>query len=317
MTLQRVEAVSRFEPLIEQARALRNDNLPVIGVVHPCDQPSLQSAIQIEVAGFARPVLIGDPTLIRDAADRAGIESERFEIIYADKAPGAAAKRAAELACEGRVHALMKGALHSDDLLSAVVSRHSGLRSGRRISHVFLFDVPKYPKLLAISDCVVNIAPDLSAKRDILSNAVDCLRKIGISRPRTAVIAAVETPTPKIPATMDALNLASLAASGEWSDAVVEGPFGLDNAISAHSAKLKGIESRVAGEADLLLVPDVNAGNMLYKSLVYFAGAECAGLVIGARVPVVLASRADTVRTRLCSAAFAAACLGFERMAGA
>lgn len=297
---------SRLDRLIDRARSLTRQAPPAIGIVHPCDHAALGSALGILGAGFARPVLIGNGERIRRAAEAAGVDSGRFEIVATSDSPTDAAQQGAKLARTGVIDALMKGSLHTDELLSAVVSRDSGLRLKRRISHVFVFDVPTYPKLLAIADCVVNISPDLAVKRDILFHSVDCLRRLGVETPHVAVIAAVETPNPGIPATMDARTLVSLASQGEWPGVVVEGPFGLDNAISAESARVKGIDSRVAGNADLLLVPDVNAGNMLYKALVYFARAECAGLVIGARVPVVLTSRADSVRTRICSAALAA-----------
>ena len=210
------------------------------------------------------------------------------------------------LAREGVVDALMKGSLHTDELMSAVVRNHTGLRGPRRLSHAFVFDAPRYPKLLALADCVVNIAPDLRAKRDILFNAVELLRDaLAIEQPRVGIVAAVETVNPLIQATVDAAALVAEAANGAFGAAIVEGPLGFDNAVSAAAARTKGIDSRVAGEADLLLVPDLNAGNLLYKSFVYLGGAECAGVVLGARVPIVLTSRADSLTARVASAALA------------
>jgi len=201
----------------------------------------------------------------------------------------------------------MKGSLHTDELMAAVVRRDGGLRGAHRISHAFVFDVPRYPKLLALADCVVNISPHLPAKRDILVNALELLRgALGIAVPKVGILAAVETVNPQIAATVDAAALVEEAARGAFGAAIVEGPFGFDNAISAEAARMKGIVSRVSGDADLLLVPDLNAGNILYKSFIYVGGAECAGVVLGARVPIVLTSRSDSLTTRLASAALAA-----------
>ena len=219
--------------------------------------------------------------------------------------PRDAAERAVALAREGAVGALVKGSLHTDALMAAVVHKTHGLRGERRISHAFVFDLPRYPKLLALADCVVNIAPHAQAKRAIVSNAIALLRTLGISRPKVGIVAAVETINPAIQATLDAQTLVALAAAGEWGDAIVEGPLGFDNAVSLEAARTKGIESHVAGDADLLIVPDLNAGNLLYKSFVYIGGGECAGLVLGVRVPIVLTSRADSVHSRVASVALA------------
>ena len=199
----------------------------------------------------------------------------------------------------------MKGSLHTDELMSAVVNRDTGLRTQHRISHMFLFDLPRYPKLLALADCVVNIAPDLKTKRDILGNAVELLQQLGIAQPKVGIVTAVETVNPAIPATLDAQALVALAAQGTWPGAIVEGPFGFDNAISAQAARTKKIQGVVPGDADLLIMPDLNAGNMLYKSFNYIGGGECAGLVLGARVPIVLTSRADSLTSRIASVALA------------
>jgi len=294
--------------------------LPTIGIVHPCDGAALQAAQAIDGAGIARPVLVGVRERIVRAAAAAGVDIARFEHVDVepssvadDSTPAAAsadARKAAHaavaLARDGVLGALMKGSLHTDELMAAVVRRETGLRGAHRISHVFVFDAPRYPKLLALADCVVNIAPHLPAKRDILVNALELLRgALGIAVPKVGILAAVETVNPQIAATVDAAALVEEAARGAFGAAIVEGPFGFDNAISAEAARMKGIVSRVSGDADLLLVPDLNAGNILYKSFIYVGGAECAGVVLGARVPIVLTSRSDSLTTRVASAALA------------
>ena len=266
--------------------------------------PSKRRA-RIDAAGIARPVLVGPVDKIERAADAAGVDGRRFEIVDAGDGAADSARRAVALARDGTLAALMKGSLHTDELMSAVVHKTNGLRGATRISHAFVFDLPRYPKLLALADCVVNIAPHLAAKRDILGNAVALLQALGIARPKVAIIAAVETVNPAIPATLDAQALVEMSRGGAWPGAIVEGPLGFDNAISAEAARLKGIESRVAGDADLLVVPDLNAGNILYKSFVYIGGGECAGVVLGTRVPIVLTSRADSLAARLASVALA------------
>jgi phosphate acetyltransferase/phosphate butyryltransferase len=264
------------------------------------------AARRIADEGIARPLLIGNRELIVRAAAAAEVDISGFEIEATGADARAAAESAVALARSGALSALMKGSLHTDELMSAVVHKSTGLRGERRISHAFVFDMPRYPKLLALADCVVNIAPQMQVKCDILSNAIELLRRIGVARPKVAIVAAVETINPAIQATLDAQALADLGrAQGLWGDAIVEGPFGFDNAISAEAARTKGIASEVAGDADLLLVPDLNAGNMLYKSFVYLGGGECAGLVLGARVPIVLTSRADSLVARVASVALA------------
>ncbi len=249
--------------------------------------------------------MIGPREAIAKAAAAAELDLSTFEIASAGDEPREAALRAVVLARDGAVGALMKGSLHTDALMSAVVTKGTGLRAATRISHTFLFDLPRYPKLLALADCVVNIAPHAPAKRDILTNAIALLRTLGIARPKVGIVAAVETVNPAIQATLDAQTLVELAEGGAWGDAIVEGPLGFDNAVSADAARTKGLESQVAGDADLLLVPDLNAGNLLYKSFIYIGGGECAGLVLGATVPIVLTSRADSVRSRIASVALA------------
>ena len=254
---------------------------------------------------IARPLLIGPRVAIARAADTAGIDAASFEIAPTGDDARDAASHAVHLARQGAVGALMKGSLHTDELMAAVVHKGTGLRGERRISHAFVFDLPRYPKLLALADCVVNISPHLPAKRDILGNAIDLLRTLGVARPKVGIVAAVETVNPAIAATLDAQSLVALAHEGEWGNAIVEGPLGFDNAISAEAARTKKMSSEVAGGADLLLVPDLNAGNMLYKSFVYIGGGECAGIVLGAKVPIVLTSRADSLQARVASAALA------------
>lgn len=295
----------RLQSLVEHARTLAARHPAPLALVHPCDALALQAAEVIRREGVAHPLLVGDPQLIERAAEQAGVDRRGFEVVATAAEGPAAAARAVELARQGTVRALMKGSLHTDELMSAVVDRTTGLRAGRRISHGFVFDLPRYHKLLALADCVVNISPDLKTKADILANALDMLRRLGVAHPKAAAIAAVETVNPAIPATLDAAELARMAGEGRFGDALVEGPLGFDNAFSAQAARTKHIDSRGAGDFDLLLVPDLNAGNMLYKSFVYVGGGECAGLVLGARVPIVLTSRADSLAARLASVALA------------
>ena len=295
----------RLTALVERARQRAVQVSPAVGVVYPCDALALEAAAGVLQLGIARPLLIGPRELILRAADAAAIDAQGFEIIDTDVAPAQAALRATTLARQGVITALMKGSLHTDELMSAIVHRELGLRTDKRISHAFVFDLPRYHKLLALADCVVNIAPDLRTKRDILGNAVALLQRLGIREPKVGIVAAVETVNPAIPATVDAQALVQLAREGAWPGAMVEGPFGFDNAFSAAAARTKNIESGVAGDADLLLMPDLNAGNMLYKSFNYVGGGDCAGLVLGAQVPVVLTSRADSLQSRLASVALA------------
>lgn len=300
----------RLAALIERARA--GARSPALALVHPCDRLALEVATRMVATGIARPLLVGARELILRAGDAAEIDVRDFEIVPAGSAAPEAAERAVALAREGAVAALMKGALHTDELMSAVVHRAAGLRGATRISHAFVFDLPRYHKLLALADCVVNIHPSLVTKRDILGNAIALLRGIGIAQPKVGIVSAVETVNPAIPATVDAQALVQLAREGAWPGAVVEGPFGFDNVISAEAARIKGIASEVAGDADLLLVPDLNAGNMLYKSFNYIGGGDCAGLVLGAKVPIVLTSRADSALARLASVALAVLTLNSE-----
>ena len=295
----------RLDRLVAQATARAGNTPGALAMVYPCDALAMDAAARILDSGMARPVLIGPAELIAQAAGQAGVDVRRFEVVDTGAHAPDAALRATTLARSGAVSALMKGSLHTDELMSAVVNKATGLRGTARISHAFVFDLPRYPKLLALADCVVNIAPDLKTKRDILSNALALLRQLGIAQPKVGIVAAVETVNPAIVATLDAQALVALAAEGAWPGAIVEGPMGFDNAISAQAARIKKMDSQVAGDADLLLMPDLNAGNMLYKSFNYIGGGDCAGLVLGAKVPIVLTSRADSLQSRLASVALA------------
>ncbi len=295
----------RLQALMARASAQAGKRPDALGLVYPCDALALDAARRIAHSGMARPVLIGPASLIASAADAAHVDVRDFELIDSGSAAPDAALHACGLARSGVVSALMKGSLHTDELMAAVVNKEAGLRGSSRISHAFVFDLPRYHKLLALADCVVNIAPDLKTKQDILGNAVALLHKLGIAQPKVGIVAAVEVVNPSIPATLDAQALVDMARAGAWPGAIVEGPFGFDNAFSAEAARIKKIESRVAGDADLFIMPDLNAGNMLYKSFNYVGGGDCAGLVLGAHVSIVLTSRADSLQSRMASVALA------------
>ncbi|HWL83207.1 MAG TPA: bifunctional enoyl-CoA hydratase/phosphate acetyltransferase [Roseomonas sp.] len=273
-------------------------------VAWPCDHDSLLGALQAMERGALRPILVGPRATIEAVAAAAGASLAGSELVEAED-PHAAAASAVRLCREGRAGALMKGSLHTDELMAAVVAREGGLRGLNRISHVFAMDVPTYPKPLFVTDAAINIAPDLATKADIIQNAVDMLRALGAERPKVAILSAVETVNPKIPGTLDAAVLCKMADRGQITNAVLDGPLAFDNAISRAAAAIKKISSPVAGEADILLAPNLEAGNMLAKQLSYLAGADSAGVVLGARVPVILTSRADSVTSRLASVAIA------------
>lgn len=273
-------------------------------VVHPCDKTSLGGALAAKQAGLIVPILVGPNARIKAAASEIGASLDDIQIIDAPHSHAAAA-RAVKLVREGRAEALMKGALHTDELMSAVLARDTGLRTERRVSHVFALDVPHYPKPLLMTDAAINIAPDLEDKRDIVQNAIDLAHALGIATPKVAILAAVETVYPHFSATVDAAALCKMADRGQITGGVLDGPLAFDNAISAEAARLKGIQSPVAGDADILVTPDLEAGNMLAKQLQYLAGADAAGIVLGARVPIMLTSRADGEQARLASAAIA------------
>ncbi len=306
----RLQDHARYEAFIHAAQCcppLRT------AIVHPCSPEAIRAAVEARDENLLDPVLIGPEAKIRAAANAAEISLACIPIEAVEHSHAAAA-RAVELAASRKVAALMKGSLHTDELLSAVVAPGSGLRTERRISHVYAMDIPAYRKPLVITDASINIAPTLEQKRDICQNAIDFLRLMGVSEPRVAVMAAVETVNPKMPSTLDAAALTVMAARGQITGGLVDGPLAFDNAVNLAAAKTKGIVSAVAGQADILLVPDLEAGNMLVKQLMLFAGADGAGLVLGARVPIILTSRADSLRVRLASAALAK--LVAERMHG-
>ena len=273
-------------------------------VVHPCDETSLRGPVEAAEAGIVRPILVGPAAKISAVAREHGIKIDRFEIIDVAHSEAAAAK-GVELVRESKGELLMKGSLHTDELMRAVTSGQTGLRTARRISHVFVMDVPTYAETLFLTDAAINIAPDLDAKRDIIQNVVDLFTQVGLGTPRVAILSAVETVTSKIPSTIDAAALCKMADRGQITGAILDGPLAFDNAIDPEAAKIKGIKSEVAGRAQILIVPDLEAGNMLAKNLVYLAKADAAGLVLGARVPIILTSRADSVRSRMASCAAA------------
>lgn len=291
----------RLRALTEQARRFA----PLrVGVVYPCEPGSLEAALEAGEQGLIEPVMIGPSALIRKVAADAGLSLGDCEIIEAPDAL-AAARLAVSLAGTGKIGALMKGSLHTDVMLGAVIARDSPLRTNRRTSHVFWFDCPAYHKPLMVTDAVVNIAPGLIEKADIVRNAIDLAHGLGIARPKVAILAAVETINPALPSTIDAASLCKMADRGQITGAILDGPLGFDNAVSLASANTKGIISLVAGEPDILVVPNLDAGNSLYKSLVYLGGAACAGLVLGAHVPIILTSRSDTNQVRIASCALA------------
>ena len=296
-----VDREARYQHLLDRTRGLAA--IPM-AVVHPCDRESLLGVVEATQAGLIVPTLVGPEAKIRSVAEQQGIDLAGIAIIDVEHSHAAAA-RAVALAREGRAEALMKGSLHTDELMGEVVDANTGLRTARRISHVFLADVPTYPKPLLITDAAINIDPDLECKADIVRNAIDLAIVLGIVEPKVAILAAVETVTPKMRATLDAAALCKMADRGQIAGGVLDGPLAFDNAISIDAAKTKGILSAVAGRADILVVPDLESGNMLAKQLEYLAEALLTGVVVGARVPIVLTSRADTAETRAASCAIA------------
>ena len=291
----------KYEQALTKCRHL--DPVPT-AVAHPCDETSLTGAMEAAANGLIVPILVGPADKIRDVAARHGIDLGATRIVDAPHSHAAAAK-AVELVRQGEAELLMKGSLHSDELLGAVVARETGLRTGRRISHVFIMDVPTYHKVLVVTDAAINIAPTLEDKVDICQNAIDLLVALGVARPKVAILAAVETVNSKMPATIDAACLCKMADRGQITNGILDGPLAFDNAISKDAATIKGIRSEVAGDPDILLVPDLEAGNILAKQLTFLANADSAGIVLGARVPIILTSRADSVRSRSASCAVA------------
>ncbi len=282
----------------------RCESLPPVkcAIAHPCDRDSLMGPIEAAKRGLIEPILVGPEAKIREVAKKEGIDLASYRIVSTEHSH-ASAQKAVELARTGEVEALMKGSLHTDELLGAVVPSATGLRTSRRISHVFIMDVPTHPDALMITDAAINIAPTLEDKMHIAQNAIDLAHALGVAEPKVAILSAVETVNPKIPSTIDAAALCKMADRGQITGGILDGPLAFDNAISAEAAKTKKITSPVAGHANILLVPDLEAGNMLAKQLQYLAGADAAGIVLGARVPIVLTSRADNVRTRMASLA--------------
>lgn len=296
------ERGAKFDKLIGRAKGL--DPIAT-AVVHPVEPNAIAGAIEAARAGLIAPVLVGPEERIRAAAEAAGIDLAPWPV-EATEHSHAAAETAARMAHEGRVQALMKGSLHTDEFLHPILAPEMNLRTARRLSHVFLEDVPSYPKLLLISDGAINIAPDLDAKKDIVENAIEMAQALGIEMPKVAILSAVEVINPRIPSTLDAAALCKMAERGQITGGVLDGPLAFDNAVSALAAKIKHIESPVVGQADILIAPDLEAGNMISKQLEYLAGAEAAGVVMGARVPIILTSRADSARNRMASCAVGA-----------
>jgi phosphate acetyltransferase len=291
----------KYERLLDRAKA----HAPVpTAVAHPCDESSLAGAVDAAKLGLIKPILVGPKARIVAVAEKSRISLSGFEVIDAEHSHASAAKAVA-IVKEGRAECLMKGSLHTDELMGAVVSREGGLRTARRISHAFVMDVPTYSEVLIISDAAVNIAPSLRDKVDIVQNAIDLARSLGVKEVRVAILSAMETVNPDVPSTIEAAALCKMAERGQITGGILDGPLALDNAINLRAAQIKQITSGVAGRANVLIVPDLEAGNMLAKSLTFMAQADAAGIVLGARVPVVLTSRADSVTTRLASCAIA------------
>ena len=295
------ERGARYQELVNTAHDLD----PIrVAVVHPCDEKSLTGALEAMNQGMIEPVLIGPSEKIEATAAQIRRKLDGIELIAVPHSHAAAA-RAVEMVRSGKADAIMKGKLHTDELIEPVLDAQTGLRTERRLSHIFVLDVPHYPKPLFITDAAINIYPDIEDKRDIIQNAVDLAAALGVELPKVAILSAVETVHPKIASTLDAAALCKMADRGQITGALLDGPLAFDNAISANAAKTKGIVSEVAGDADILLAPDLEAGNMIAKQLIYLAGAESAGIVLGARVPIILTSRADGTLSRIASCTLA------------
>jgi phosphotransacetylase len=291
----------KYEQLLVRCRNL--EPIPT-AVAHPCETTALTGALEAGAKGLITPILVGPAAKIAEVAKRSGIELGLTRVVDVPHSHAAAA-RAVELVRQGQAELLMKGSLHTDELLGAVVARETGLRTGRRISHVFIMDIPTYHKVLMVTDAAITIAPTLEDKVDICQNAIDLAISLGVTTPKVAILAAVETVTTRMPATIDAAALCKMAERGQITGALLDGPLAFDNAISKEAARVKGITSEVAGDPDILVAPDLEAGNILAKQLSFLARADSAGLVLGARVPIILTSRADSVRSRIASCAVA------------
>ena len=291
----------KYEQVLARCKNLQ----PVpTAVAHPCEATALSGAVEAASEGLITPILVGPSAKIEATAKAGGIDISGLRIVDVPHSTAAAAK-AVGLIAEAQAELLMKGSLHTDELMAAVVSREGGLRTGRRISHVFVMDVPTYHKVLIVTDGAININPLLEDKRDICQNAIDLAVSLGREKPKVAILAAVETVTSKMPATIDAAALCKMAERGQITGGILDGPLAFDNAISKEAAETKGIRSEVAGDPDILLAPDLEAGNMIAKQLTFLANADSAGLVLGAKVPIILTSRADSVRSRIASCAVA------------
>ena len=303
----------KYRQLIERCKAL--PPTPT-AVAHPCDESSLKGAVNAAKAGLIAPILVGPAARIKEVAVKAGLDISSFRIVDAEFSQESAEKAVAEVR-GGRAEALMKGSLHTDELMGAVVRRDTGLRTARRISHCFIMDVPGHAEPLIITDAAVNIAPSLKEKVDIVQNAIDLAHDLGVKDVRVAILSAMETVNPDVPSTLEAAALCKMAERKQITGAVLDGPLALDNAIHPEAARITKIESPVAGRANVLVVPDLEAGNMLAKSLTFLAGADAAGIVLGARVPIILTSRADSLIARLASCAVAALVAKARREQGA
>ena len=303
----------KFQRLVE--RALKEPPA-VTAIAHPCDEAALESAVEASRLNLIIPILVGPKDRIRAVADKHGFDIDAFELVDAAHSQDSAAK-AVELVRCGRAEILMKGSLHTDELMAAVVARETGLRTSRRISHCFIMDVPGHPDPLIISDAAVNISPTLDDKIDIVQNAIDLAKALQFPEVRVAILSAMETINSKVLSTIEAAALCKMADRGQIVGALLDGPLALDNAISPEAASIKHIVSPVAGRANVLIVPDLEAGNMLAKSLSFLAGADAAGIVLGARVPVILTSRADSQLTRLASCAVASLVAAARRASAA
>ena len=299
--MQAAIGTGKYERLLARCEGLA----PVpTAVAHPCEATALEGAVEATQKGLIAPLLVGPANKIAEVAESSNIDLGDLPIIDVPHSHASGVK-AVELIREGKAEILMKGSLHTDELMSAVVSREGGLRTARRISHVFVMDVPTYHKVLIVTDGAINIAPTLEDKVDICQNAIDLAISLGLEKPKVAILAAVETVTSKMPATIDAAALCKMAERGQIKGALLDGPLAFDNAISTQAAETKGIKSAVAGDPDILLAPDLEAGNILAKQLSFLANADSAGMVLGARVPIILTSRADSVRSRIASCAVA------------
>jgi phosphate acetyltransferase len=303
----------KYDALIQACHALA----PVrTAVAHPCDETSLSGALEAASAGIISPILVGPEARIRRLAASLGLDVGTLELVDVPHSH-AAAEKAVQIVRAGQANALMKGSLHTDELLAEVVRKDTGIRTERRISHVFIMDVSTYPKPLFITDAAINISPTLEDKLDIVQNAIELAHALGIGLPKVAILSAVETINSKILSTIDAACLCKMAERNQITGALLDGPLALDNAISPEAAAIKHISSKVAGNADILLVPDLVAGNMLAKELTFLANADAAGIALGARVPIILTSRADNLRTRMASCAVAAIYAHAQRVAAA